>query len=88
VDKYLQVLGAICPTSTKFKKAMVLKLYGVSYASGGTSLVAMVLAEKQVPFELVPIDIDNGEQKRPDHVAKNPFGQVPVIVSTSRLSSF
>ncbi|KAJ7738071.1 thioredoxin-like protein [Mycena maculata] len=58
---------------------MVLKLYGVSYASGGTGLVAMVLAEKQVPFELVPIDIDNGEQKRPDHVAKNPFGQVPVI---------
>ncbi|KAJ7606442.1 glutathione S-transferase, partial [Mycena rosella] len=35
---------------------MVLKVYSVPFASGGCGLVAMVLAEKQIPFELVPID--------------------------------
>ena len=58
---------------------MVLKLYGV-YRSPWVRLVATVLLEKQVPFELVSVDITNNEQKLPEYLAKNPYGQVPYIV--------
>ncbi|KAJ7495022.1 glutathione S-transferase [Mycena latifolia] len=58
---------------------MVLKFYSVSYASGGCGLVALVLAEKQIPFELVPVDMTKREHKTPEYLAKHPFGQVPMI---------
>ena len=58
---------------------MVLKLYGI-YGSPWVSLVAAVLHEKQVPFELVPVDYTNNEHKSPEHLAKHPFGQIPYIV--------
>ena len=58
---------------------MVLKLYGV-YRSPWVRLVAAVLHEKQVPFELVSVDLANREQKLPEYLAKHPFGQVPYIV--------
>ncbi|KAJ6603760.1 glutathione S-transferase [Mycena sp. CBHHK59/15] len=58
---------------------MVLKLYSVPYASAGCGLVAMVLAEKQRPFELIVIDIPNKDHKTAEYIAKHPFGQVPVI---------
>lgn len=57
---------------------MILKLYGV-YRSPWVRLVAAVLLEKQVPFDLVSVDL-NGEQKSPAYLAKHPFGQVPYIV--------
>ena len=38
---------------------MVLKLYGI-YRSPWVRLVATVLVEKQVPFDLVPVDLANG----------------------------
>ena len=50
---------------------MVLKLYGV-YRSPCVRLVAAILLEKHVPFELVPVDFANGEQKSPEYVAKHP----------------
>ncbi|KAJ7785016.1 glutathione S-transferase [Mycena maculata] len=58
---------------------MVLKLYAGTTASGGSGIVAMVLAEKNIPFELVRIDMAKGEHKTPDFLAMHPFGQVPVI---------
>ena len=61
---------------------MVLKLYGV-YRSPYTRLVATVLLEKQVPFELVSVDLTKDEQKLPEYLAKNPYGQVPYIVRDS-----
>jgi len=57
---------------------MVLKLYGV-YRSPWVCLVATVLREKQVPFELVSVDLASGEQKTPEYLEKHPFGQVPYI---------
>jgi Glutathione S-transferase, N-terminal domain len=51
---------------------MVLKLYGV-YRSPWVRLVAAVLLEKQVAFELVSVDITNGEQKLPEYLSKNPY---------------
>ena len=58
---------------------MVLKLYGL-HASHFVRLVAAVLIEKEVPFELVKVDLSKGEQKTPEFLAKHPFGQVPYIV--------
>lgn len=40
----------------------------------------MILYEKKVPFELVPIDITKGEHKKPEFVEKHPFGVVPYLV--------
>ena len=35
---------------------MVLKLYGTSEAGSSTSIVALVLAEKQIPFEHIVVE--------------------------------
>ena len=58
---------------------MVLKLYG-SPESPFVLLVAAVLLEKKVPFEVVLVDLSKGEQKTPEYLTKHPFGQVPYIV--------
>jgi glutathione S-transferase len=61
---------------------MVLKLYGI-YRSPWVCLAATVLREKKVPFELVPVDVANREQKSPEYLEKNPFGLIPYIVCDS-----
>lgn len=61
---------------------MVLKLYG-SPRSTCTQRVATVLLEKQVPFELIAVDLAQGEHKSPGYLEKQPFGQIPYIVSRS-----
>ena len=61
---------------------MVLKLYGI-YKSPWVRLVAAILVEKQVPFELVSVDHTKGEQKSPEYLEKHPFGLVPCIVCDS-----
>ncbi|KAJ7511998.1 glutathione S-transferase [Mycena galericulata] len=58
---------------------MVLKLYGPNFTAGGAGVVAMTLAEIQVPFELVYIDMFVQGHKKPDYLARQPFGKVPVI---------
>ena len=58
---------------------MVLKLYGV-HESPWVRLVAAVLHEKQVSFELVSVDFANKEHKSPEYLEKHPFGQIPYIV--------
>jgi glutathione S-transferase len=59
---------------------MVLKLYARTGWGGGGGLVALTLAEKQIPFELVAINLAQKENKTPEFLAMHPFGQVPVIV--------
>ena len=61
---------------------MVLKLYG-TFWSPFVRLVATILLEKQVPFELIPVDLPNGEHKSPEYLEKHPFGQIPFIVCGS-----
>lgn len=58
---------------------MVLKLYGTS-GSTCSKRVATILREKEVPYELVEINFAQGEQKTPEYLEKQPFGQVPYIV--------
>ncbi|OJA12276.1 hypothetical protein AZE42_08150 [Rhizopogon vesiculosus] len=57
---------------------MVLKLYGYS-TSTCTLRVAVVLKEKNVPFEFIAVDLTKGEHKAPEFTAHQPFGQVPYI---------
>ncbi|KAJ7454169.1 glutathione S-transferase [Mycena latifolia] len=58
---------------------MVLKFYSASYPGAGGGFVALILAEKQIPFQHVLVDLAKQENKTPEFLAKHPFGQVPVI---------
>ena len=65
---------------------MTVKLYG--YVGGFSKIPAIVMREKGVDFDFVYMDIfGKKEQKTPEHLAKHPFGKVPVIVSTSSFIS-
>ena len=57
---------------------MVVKLYGAP-KSTCTRRVAVVLKEKNVPYELVPVDMASGAHKSAAFLAKQPFGQVPYL---------
>ncbi|KAL2316831.1 hypothetical protein Fmac_030707 [Flemingia macrophylla] len=56
---------------------MVVKVYGPHCASAKRVLVCLV--EKEIEFEVVPIDVGKGEQKDPGYLKLQPFGAVPVI---------
>lgn len=58
----------------------MLKLYGFT-SSTCTRLVALVCKEKDIPYELISVNLAKGEQKNPAFMANQPFGQVPYIVS-------
>jgi glutathione S-transferase len=44
-----------------------------------TTRAMVCLHEKAADFELVPVNFFGGEHKQPSFLAKNPFGQVPVL---------
>lgn len=48
--------------------------------SGHAHRVRLFLSLLRLDFEIVPVDLPNRAQKRPDFLALNPRGQVPVIV--------
>ncbi|KAG2366652.1 glutathione S-transferase [Suillus spraguei] len=56
----------------------MLKLYGSPFSTC-TRLVALICKEKNIPYELIQVDLAKGEQKRPSYTALQPFGQVPYI---------
>ena len=47
--------------------------------SGHSHRVELLLSLLDLPFERVDIDLARGEQKSPDHLARNPLGQLPAI---------
>ncbi len=55
---------------------MVLKLYGSAMA---TARVLTTILEKELPYELVLIDISKGDQKGEDYMKLQPFGKVPAL---------
>ncbi|CAF1781714.1 unnamed protein product [Brassica oleracea var. botrytis] len=57
---------------------MVVKLYG-QVTAACPQRVLLCLLEKKIEFEIVHIDLDTLEQKRPEHLLRQPFGQVPAI---------
>ncbi|KAL5076936.1 hypothetical protein RYX36_015920 [Vicia faba] len=57
---------------------MVVKVYG-SIRAACPQRVLACLIEKGIEFEIVHVDLDKGEQKHPEFLLLQPFGQVPAI---------
>ncbi|KZV68492.1 glutathione S-transferase [Peniophora sp. CONT] len=57
---------------------MVFKLHGFP-TSPCTFRVALILNEKRLPFELITVAILSGENKQPEHLKAQPFGQIPYL---------
>ena len=47
--------------------------------SGHAHRAALMLSLLRLPFERIEVDLMKGAQRAPDFLARNPFGQVPVI---------
>lgn len=60
----------------------MIKLYDFK-SSPNCQRVKVVLAEKNLPYEIVPIDLTKKEQKTPDYLKMNPYGKVPVLTDDS-----
>jgi glutathione S-transferase len=56
-----------------------MKLYDYPQCPFGQK-VRIVLAEKDLSYEMVFVDLRKGEQRRPEFLKMNPFGKVPVLV--------
>lgn len=56
-----------------------MKLYDYPQCPFGQK-VRIVLAEKELSYELVNVDLRRGEQKRAEFLRLNPLGKVPVLV--------
>ncbi|KAI7753900.1 hypothetical protein M8C21_023574 [Ambrosia artemisiifolia] len=57
---------------------MAITVYG-SMVSTATLRVLLCLAEKDLNFELINVDLASGEHRRPHIVSRNPFGQIPAF---------
>lgn len=57
-------------------------LHGV-WASGPTYKVGLMLALAGAPFDYVHVNLREGEHKKPEYLAKQRFGQVPLLVDNS-----
>src|SRR5215469_6793483 len=53
-------------------------LYGFD-GSTYVRTVRMLLAEKGAPYDQVPVHVLKGEPRQPEHLARHPFGKVPVL---------
>ena len=60
----------------------MIKLYDFK-SSPNCQRVKVVLAEKNLPYEIVPIDLTKKEQKLPQYLQMNPYGKVPVLTDGS-----
>jgi maleylacetoacetate isomerase len=54
------------------------KLYGY-WRSSASWRVRWALQLKKIPFEYVPVNLVNGDNRSPVHLARNPLGAVPVL---------
>ncbi|MFP4536687.1 MAG: glutathione S-transferase family protein [Dichotomicrobium sp.] len=53
-------------------------LYGFD-GSTYVRTVRMVLADKGIEYDQVPVNVLAGEPRQPEHLARHPFGKVPVL---------
>ena len=56
----------------------MIKLYDFK-SSPNCQRVKVVLAEKNLAYETVPVDLPAKEQKTPEYLKMNPYGKVPVL---------
>src|ERR1700690_3124442 len=64
--------------SKRLEMEVSMKMYGHPMSTC-TRKVLATLHEKKASFEIVPVDLTTGAHKRPQHLARQPFGQIPVI---------
>jgi glutathione S-transferase len=57
----------------------VIKLYDFK-SSPNCQRVKVVLAEKNLPYDVISVDLRKQEQKTPEFLKLNPYGKVPVLV--------
>ncbi|ESQ41705.1 hypothetical protein EUTSA_v10014654mg [Eutrema salsugineum] len=57
---------------------MVVKVYG-QITAACPQRVLLCFLEKGIEFEIIHVDLDTLEQKKPEHLLRQPFGQVPAI---------
>jgi len=57
---------------------MMIKLHDFK-SSPNSQRVKVVLAEKNLTYEIVPVDLRKQEQKKPEYLKLNPYGKVPVL---------
>src|SRR5258705_1478268 len=69
-------------------------LYGFD-GSTYVRTVRMLLAEKGANYKQVPVNVLKGEPRQPEHMARHPFGRVPVfdhdgfrIIETGAIASY
>ena len=56
----------------------MIELYTAATPNGWK--ISIALEELELPYEVHPIDLTNGEQRRPEFVALSPNGRIPAIV--------
>ncbi|MGR9088274.1 MAG: glutathione S-transferase family protein [Gammaproteobacteria bacterium] len=56
----------------------MITLYDMSL-SGNCHKVRLLLSFLALPYQTRPVNLAGGEQRSPDHLQRNPFGQVPVL---------
>ena len=61
---------------------MAITLYGFD-GSTYVRTVRMLLAEKGAQYDQVPVHVLKGEPRQPEHLARHPFGKVPVVEACS-----
>jgi len=64
--------------SSAFASPMAFKLHGISTFSC-TRRVALIAKERNVPYKLVTVNLEQAEHKTPAYLAHQPFGQLPYI---------
>ncbi|MEN9225718.1 MAG: glutathione S-transferase family protein [Thermostichus sp. HHBFW_bins_43] len=57
---------------------MTLRLYGIP-TSGNCYKVELLLTQLGIPYEPVQVNSREGENRLPEYLAKNPFGQIPAL---------
>jgi glutathione S-transferase len=57
----------------------MIKLYDFK-SSPNCQRVKVVLEEKKLPYETIPIDLRKKEQKTPEYLKINPYGKVPALI--------
>ena len=61
-------------------------MYTLYWAKGSANMVChAAMIEMGVPFKLVEIDVDSGQQKSPDYLKLNPNARVPTLIEDGRV---
>ena len=60
------------------RPAQAIKLYG-NPLSGHSHRVQLLLSLLDLPHEMIEVDLHNGALRQAEFLAKNPFGEIPVI---------